>query len=59
LPAAGAVGPRKLDISYPTADFTKMVKQWDNFDEARMGVVVRHIKLYDHPIQPGLPSLTP
>ncbi|KAH7105625.1 polymerase [Auriculariales sp. MPI-PUGE-AT-0066] len=40
----GAVGPRKLDISYPTADFTKMVKQWDQFDEARMGVVVRHIR---------------
>ncbi|KAF8530899.1 poly-A polymerase [Gautieria morchelliformis] len=41
---AGAVGPRKLDISYPTTEFTKMVKMWDHFDDDRMGIVVRHIK---------------
>ncbi|WFD25203.1 polynucleotide adenylyltransferase [Malassezia nana] len=38
-------GPtRRLDISYPTMDFTQKVKQWDQFDEAAMGIVVRHIK---------------
>ncbi|KAG5648740.1 hypothetical protein DXG03_000087 [Asterophora parasitica] len=40
----GAVGPRRLDISYPTTEFTKMVKLWEHFDEAKMGIIVRHIK---------------
>ncbi|KDQ64202.1 hypothetical protein JAAARDRAFT_27829 [Jaapia argillacea MUCL 33604] len=40
----GAVGPRRLDISYPTTEFTKLVKMWEKFDEAKMGIVVRHIK---------------
>ncbi|KAI0068543.1 poly-A polymerase [Artomyces pyxidatus] len=40
----GATGPRKLDISWPTTEFTKMVKGWDKFDEVKMGIVVRHIK---------------
>ncbi|RDB20208.1 Poly(A) polymerase pla1 [Hypsizygus marmoreus] len=40
----GAVGPRRLDISYPTTEFTKLVKMWENFNEATMGIVVRHIK---------------
>lgn len=44
--SAGAVGPRKLDISYPTTEFTKMVKMWDNFDDDRMGIIVRHIKRF-------------
>jgi len=38
------VGPRRLDISYPTTEFTKLVKMWDKFDDATMGIVVRHIK---------------
>jgi poly(A) polymerase len=41
---AGATGPRKLDISYPTTEFTKLVKMWDKFEEATMGIVVRHIR---------------
>ena len=41
---AGAVGPRKLDISYPTTEFTKLAKMWEKYDEATMGIVVRHIK---------------
>lgn len=41
---AGATGPRRLDISYPTTEFTKLVKVWETFDEATMGIVVRHIK---------------
>jgi len=41
---AGSVGPRRLDISYPTAEFTKMVKLWESFIPKDMGIVVRHIK---------------
>ncbi|UZJ52103.1 hypothetical protein CBS101457_001423 [Exobasidium rhododendri] len=37
-------GPRKLDISYPTNQFTQMVKQWDQYDETSMGISVSHIK---------------
>ncbi|KAH9948792.1 poly-A polymerase [Amylocystis lapponica] len=40
----GAVGPRKLDISYPTTEFTKLVKMWEKYDDVAMGIVVRHIK---------------
>ncbi|KAI1796113.1 polymerase [Ganoderma leucocontextum] len=40
----GSVGPRRLDISYPTNEFTKLVKIWEKFDEQKMGIVVRHIK---------------
>ena len=37
-------GSRKIDISYPTSQFISLVKQWDQFDETAMGIVVRHIK---------------
>ncbi|KAJ3551100.1 hypothetical protein NM688_g4935 [Phlebia brevispora] len=40
----GAVGPRRLDISWPTTEFTKLVKMWEKYDEANMGIIVRHIK---------------
>ncbi|KAI5481492.1 poly(A) polymerase Pla1 [Pseudohyphozyma bogoriensis] len=40
----GPGGPRKLDISYPSHEFTKQVKMWDKYDETSMGVIVRHIK---------------
>ncbi|KAF5333209.1 hypothetical protein D9611_002745 [Ephemerocybe angulata] len=53
---AGVTGPRKLDISYPTTDFTKMVKMWDKYDEATMGIYVRHIRssgLPDNVFDPG------
>ncbi|EPQ58947.1 poly A polymerase [Gloeophyllum trabeum ATCC 11539] len=40
----GTVGPRKLDISYPTTEFVKLVKMWEKFDETKMGIVVRHLK---------------
>ncbi|KAI0921175.1 hypothetical protein AcW1_004762 [Taiwanofungus camphoratus] len=52
----GAVGPRRLDISYPTTEFTKLVKMWEKFDDALMGIVVRHIKstaLPDHVFDEG------
>jgi poly(A) polymerase len=41
---AGTSGPRKLDISYPTTEFTKQVKQWDQYHEETHGIVVRHIR---------------
>ena len=43
---AGAVGPRRLDISYPTTEFSKLVKVWEHYNEATMGIVVRHIKRF-------------
>jgi len=43
---AGQQGPRKLDISYPTNEFVKMVKTWDKYDNATMGVVVQNIRRY-------------
>lgn len=46
----GLNGPRRLDISYPSGEFTKNVKQWDGFKESSMGVVIRHIKRYEHRI---------
>ncbi|KAF8806241.1 Poly(A) polymerase [Phlegmacium glaucopus] len=52
----GSTGPRRLDISYPTTEFTKLVKMWEKFDEATMGIVVRHIKrsaLPDNVFDPG------
>ncbi|KAF5371201.1 hypothetical protein D9758_004094 [Tetrapyrgos nigripes] len=52
----GSVGPRRLDISYPTTEFTKLVKMWEKFDESTMGIVVRNIKsssLPDNVFDPG------
>ncbi|KAJ7194592.1 poly-A polymerase [Mycena pura] len=53
---AGTVGPRQLDISYPTQEFTKLVRVWEKFDESSMSIVVQHIKsstLPDHVFDPG------
>ncbi|KAJ7639530.1 poly-A polymerase [Roridomyces roridus] len=52
----GAVGPRRLDISYPTQEFTKLVRLWEKFDEASMSVVVQHMRssaLPDYVYDPG------
>jgi len=52
----GATGTRRLDIWYPTTEFTKLVKLWEKYDEASMGIVVRHIKsssLPDHVFDEG------
>ena len=57
--AAGAVGRRRLDISYPTTEFTKLVKMWEGFDEGTMGIVVRYIKrLVLSRINPAITSLS-
>jgi len=52
---AGATGPRRLDISYPTAEFTKHVKTWEKYDEQTMSIIVRHIKRYVYIIITGSP----
>ncbi|KIK65878.1 hypothetical protein GYMLUDRAFT_218631 [Collybiopsis luxurians FD-317 M1] len=52
----GATGPRRIDISYPTTEFTKLVKMWEKFDKTAMCVVVRNIKsslLPDTVFDPG------
>ncbi|KAI9033283.1 putative PAP1-poly(A) polymerase [Hyaloraphidium curvatum] len=36
--------PRTLDLSWPTRDFTNLVKSWERYDERSMGVVVKYIK---------------
>ncbi|KAG8733692.1 polynucleotide adenylyltransferase [Ceratobasidium sp. 423] len=54
---AGTIGPRKLDISYPTTEFTKQVKQWEQYHEETHGIVVRHIRssaLPDHVFDGGV-----
>ena len=43
----GSTASRRLDISYPTTEFTKLVRMWEKFDEATMGIAVRHIKRLD------------
>ncbi|KAI5477453.1 poly(A) polymerase Pla1 [Pseudohyphozyma bogoriensis] len=40
----GANGARKLDISYPSQEFTKLVKMLDTYDEGTMAVTVKHMK---------------
>jgi len=41
---SGDVGPRRLDIFYPTTELTQIVRTWEKFDDATMGIVVRHIE---------------
>ncbi|KAH9855062.1 polymerase [Lenzites betulinus] len=53
---AGSKGPRRLDISYPTAEFMKMVKTWETYNESTMHIVVRYLKhtsLPDYVFDPG------
>jgi poly(A) polymerase Pap1 len=40
----GQNGSRKLDLTYPTTEFYKTVKQWDMYDESSMGIHVRYLK---------------
>lgn len=37
-------GPAKLDISYPATEFTKIVKSWEPFNPATMGISIRNVK---------------
>ncbi|KAH9970107.1 Poly(A) polymerase central domain-containing protein [Lactifluus volemus] len=52
----GSTVPQRLDISWPTSEFVKIVRSWDKFDEVKMGIMVRHIKssaLPDYVFDPG------
>ncbi|KAI9142151.1 Poly(A) polymerase central domain-containing protein [Paraphysoderma sedebokerense] len=40
---------RKLDISWPTQEFIKLVKGWDKYDEGTMAITVQYIKSVDLP----------
>ncbi|KAJ7760082.1 Poly(A) polymerase central domain-containing protein [Mycena maculata] len=47
--------PRRLDVSYSITEFVKMVKG-ENFDDATMGIVLKHIRstaLPDYCFDPG------
>jgi len=49
-------GSRKIDLSYPTNQFTQLVKMWDGFDKSTMGIIVRYMKssaLPDHVFENG------
>lgn len=46
---AGTTAPRKLDISWPTQDFTKMLTSWDKYDETSMHITVKYIKAHELP----------
>ena len=39
-----AGGQKRVDISWPTAEFTKLVKTWDAYEEASMGIVVSYMR---------------
>ncbi|KAI0776173.1 polymerase [Trametes elegans] len=53
---ANAKGPRKLDISYPTTEFLKMVRMWEKYDESAMHIelrTIKHTNLPDYCYDPG------
>ena len=35
---------RKLDISYPTTEFVKQLKNWEAFEPGSMAIVIAHVK---------------
>lgn len=41
-----ASSTRKLDIGWPTQDFTAMCKAWEKYDENSMGICVKYVKRY-------------
>lgn len=49
---------RQLDISYPTIEFTKLVKTWDGYQADKMGIILRHVKAKDLPffVKPNSPK---
>lgn len=46
---ANSTTMRQLDISYPTIEFTKLVKSWDGYQADKMGIILRHVKAKDLP----------
>lgn len=49
LNQANSTTTRQLDISYPTIEFTKLVKSWDGYQADKMGIILRHVKAKDLP----------
>jgi poly(A) polymerase len=47
-PKTGNVN-RKLDISWPTSEFLKLVKSWEKYENATMGIVIQCIKSQNLP----------
>lgn len=49
---------RQLDISYPTIEFTKLVKSWDGYRSDKMGIILRHVKAKELPffVKPSSPK---
>lgn len=37
---------RKLDITYPTTEFVKQLKNWESFEPGSMAIVIAHVKSY-------------
>ena len=35
---------RRLDFTWPTNEFSKLVKSWDQYDEEKMGIVIKYIR---------------
>ncbi|RHZ75399.1 hypothetical protein Glove_214g13 [Diversispora epigaea] len=46
---AGSTSPRQLNISWPTQEFTKLVKSWDKYDENYMKITIKHVKSAELP----------
>ncbi|CAG8591893.1 5828_t:CDS:10, partial [Diversispora eburnea] len=46
---AGSTSPRQLNISWPTQEFTKLVKSWDKYDENHMKITIKHVKSAELP----------
>lgn len=55
---ANSTTMRQLDISYPTIEFTKLVKSWDGYQADKMGIILRHVKAKDLPffVKPAMPK---
>ena len=58
IPEANSTTMRQLDISYPTIEFTKLVKSWDGYQADKMGIILRHVKAKDLPffVKPAMPK---
>jgi len=48
-PHPPAPAGRKLDISYPTTEFVKQLKNWEAFEPGSMAIVIVHVKASNLP----------
>ncbi|KAG8948098.1 polynucleotide adenylyltransferase [Tulasnella sp. 424] len=54
---AGAVGPQRLDVTYPINEFKRICKGWELFDVSVMDIHVTHIKKSVIPLPPEVEAL--